>query len=175
MVNYRRAIQAGGTFFFTLTLKDRRSDLLVRYVNELRQAFRDVRQIKPFSIDAMVVLPEHLHAMWTLPPDDSDYSGRWRVIKSCFVRRLRQNGVEVSINKKGEAGVWQRRFWEHQIRDEKDDVNHFDYIHINPMNHGLVRRTGDWRWSSFHRYVKLGWYAKEWACDQPMEGKYDES
>ena len=120
MVNYRRAQQPGGTFFFTLTLSDRSSALLTEHVDALRSAFRDEQLKKPFKIDAIVILPEHLHCIWTLPDGDTDFSGRWRSIKSSYARRLRKLGVQIRINEKGEADIWQRRFWEHQIRDEKD-------------------------------------------------------
>ena len=165
MVNYRRAWVPGGTFFFTVALRDRSADTLVRHIDELRQAFRETRTRNPWRTDAVVILPEHLHVLWTMPEDDSDYSGRWRSIKSRFVRGLRRKGVTVRSNAKGETDVWQRRFWEHCIRDENDFERHVDYIHINPVKHGHVERAVDWRWSSIHRFVRQGLLAADWAVD----------
>ena len=133
MVNYRRAWVPGGTFFFTVALRDRNRDTLVRHIDDLRSAFRETREKNPWRTDAIVVLPEHLHVLWTMPEGDTDYPGRWRAIKSNFVRRLRQKDVIVKTNAKGEADVWQRRFWEHCVRDEDDFARHVDYIHINPV------------------------------------------
>lgn len=156
MVLYRRNRVAGGTYFFTVTLRDRSSDLLVRHVDLLREAFRLVHNIRPFTIDAIVILPEHCHALWTLPEGDTDYSGRWRAIKSHFTRHLRTAGVRLIRDNRGEYQLWQRRFWEHTIRDERDYRHHVDYIHYNPVKHGLVEQAADWPYSSIHRYVRLG-------------------
>jgi putative transposase len=156
---------AGGTYFFTLALRNRSSDLLVRHISEVREAFRTVRSERPFSIDAIVVLPDHLHAIWTLPEGDADYSGRWRAIKACFTRQLRVAGVELARDERGEYRLWQRRFWEHTIRDERDFRAHMDYVHINPVKHGFVERVRDWPWSTFHRYVKAGMLPEDWAGD----------
>ena len=164
MVRYRRLRTAGGTYFFTVALRNRRADTLVAHIHELRHAIERARVLCPFNIDAMVVLPDHLHAVWTLPEGDSDYSARLRSIKSGFVRALRARGATLVANAKGEHSVWQRRFWEHQIRDENDMQRHVDYIHINPVKHGLVPRVADWPWSSFHRYVRDGLLAADWAC-----------
>jgi putative transposase len=163
MVAYRRNFVPGGTFFFTVTLTDRRSSVLVEYVDELRMAFRVTRNERPFSVDAIVILPEHLHAMLTLPPEDSDFSGRWRRIKSLFSRRLAARGLSLSRNEKGEYQLWQRRFWEHTIRNETDFERHADYIHYNPVKHGLVSQVVDWRHSSFHRYVRQGVLPSDWG------------
>jgi putative transposase len=165
MVGYRRNRVAGGTYFFTLALRNRSSDLLVRHISELRKAFRTVRSERLFSIDAIVVLPDHLHAIWTLPEGDADYSGRWRAIKACFTRQLRVAGVELARDERGEYRLWQRRFWEHTIRDERDFRAHMDYVHINPVKHGFVERVRDWPWSTFHRYVKAGVLTEDWAGD----------
>ena len=170
MVNYRRAWVPGGTFFFTVALRDRDADTLVRHIDNLRQAFRKTKICNPWRTDAMVILPEHLHVLWTMPEGDTDYSGRWRSIKSNFVRGLRKNDVNVGKNAKGEADVWQRRFWEHCIRDEDDFTHHVDYIHINPVKHGHAGRAIDWRWSSIHRFVKEGVLAADWAADT-VEGR----
>jgi putative transposase len=155
-------------------LRDRRADTLVRYVDSLRNAMRHERARRPFTVDAMVVLRDHVHAVWTLPSGDSDYSGRWRSIKSGFVRRLQTQGLALTANAKGEHAVWQRRFWEHQIRDELDLARHVDYIHINPVKHGWAERVADRRWSTFHRYVRLGMLPIDWAAEPSMEGTFGE-
>jgi len=163
MVAYRRNFVPGGTFFFTVALANRRSSVLIDYVDSLRSAFRLARKERPFSIDAIVILPEHLHVMFTLPPDDSDFPGRWRRIKSLFTRQAIARGVSVARNEKGEYQLWQRRFWEHTIRNETDFARHADYIHYNPVKHGLVSQVLDWRYSSFHRYVRQGVLPADWG------------
>jgi putative transposase len=166
MTSYRRNFTQGGTFFFTVNLEDRRLSLLTEYIAELRGAVRDVRMRHPFTIDAMVVLPDHLHAVWTLPEGETNFSLLWRQIKSKFSRNL-PVGERISNSRvaKGERGIWQRRYWEHTIRDENDFARHVDYVHINPVKHGLVSRVRDWPYSSFHRMVKLGLYPEDWAGD----------
>ena len=140
MTSYRRNFIAGGSFFFTANLANRRLNLLTDHIEELRAAFRQTRLRHPFTIDAMVVLPDHLHAIWTLPNGDADFAGRWRLIKSAFSRNLpKGEAISHSRPAKGERGIWQRRFWEHTIRDEDDFARHFDYIHINPVKHRLSR------------------------------------
>lgn len=163
MVHYRRNFLAGGTFFFTATLTERRSSVLVENIGLLRRAFRTTRQEHPFSIDAVVVLPDHLHIVMTLPPDDADFSGRWKRFKSLFTRYVVAHGLEYQRNRRGEYALWQRRFWEHTICDETDLVQHIDYIHYNPVKHGLVSQVSDWPYSSFHRYVKLSVLPKDWG------------
>ncbi|RJG14678.1 REP-associated tyrosine transposase [Massilia cavernae] len=153
MPHHRRQLAAGATYFFTVNLRDRSSGLLVEQVGALREAVRKVRAVRPFLIGAWVVLPEHMHAMWTLPEDDRDYPGPWREIKKAFSRSVQQRDV------------WQKRYWEHTIRDARDFAAHLDYIHRNPYKHGLVRNVRDWPYSSFHRYVKAGIYLEEWLCD----------
>jgi len=153
MSNYRRHYVPGGTWFFTVNLLNRHSDLLTRHIDKLRSATQSVKRAKPFLINAWVVLPEHMHCIWTLPENDSDYSGRWRDIKKTFTRTL------------GMAGIWQPRFWEHTIRDENDLCRHTDYICINPLKHGYVTRVKDWPYSSFHRDVREGLYPEDWAGD----------
>ncbi len=164
MPDYRRNRVPGGTYFFTVNLLERSSDLLVDQIDALREAVRKVRAARPFHIDAWVVLPDHMHAVWTLPPDDADYSARWKAIKIAFTKtipkRVRRSPVRAA---KGERGIWQRRFWEHTIRDEQDYAAHVDYVHINPMKHGLVTRVRDWPHSSFHRHVARDIYAPDWA------------
>jgi len=166
MTDYRRNFIAGGSFFFTVNLAERRLRLLTEHIDELRAALRQTRRHHPFTIDAMVVLPDHLHAVWTLPEGDADFATRWRLIKSAFSRSL-ATGERISDSRaaKGERGIWQRRYWEDTIRDESDFAHHMDYIHINPVKHGLVSRVGDWPYSSFHQMVKLGIYPEDWAGD----------
>ena len=163
MVHYRRNYLSGGTFFFTVTLRDRGAATLVDYIGPLRQAVRVTHQQRPFTIDAMVVLPEHIHALWTLPAGDSDYAGRWRAIKSHFTRALLKQGIQLSRNARGEYKLWQRRYWEHTIRDEQDLKHHLDYIHYNPVKHRLVNTVYEWPYSSFHRFVRQGVYPHDWA------------
>jgi putative transposase len=148
MTDYRRNFIAGGSFFFTVNLADRRLHLLTQHIEALRSAFRETRRRHPFIIDAMVVLPDHLHAVWTLPEGDSDFATRWRLIKSGFSRRI-PIGERISGSRaaKAERGIWQRRYWKHTIRDESDFARHLDYIHINPLKHGLATRVRDWPYS----------------------------
>ena len=163
MVAYRRNFVPGGTFFFTVALADRRASVLIDHVDALRTAFRVARKERPFSVDAIVILPDHLHAMFTLPSDDSDFSGRWRRIKSLFTHKVVASDSSAARNDKGEYQVWQRRFWEHTIRNETDFERHADYIHYNPVKHGLVSQVVDWRHSSFHRYVRQGVLPSDWG------------
>jgi putative transposase len=169
MVRYRRNFVPGGTFFFTATLVDRQSRALVEYVDVLRRALRTVRQERPFSIDAVAVLPDHLHIVMTLPPDDADFSGRWKRFKSLFTRLAVAQGLASTRNQRGEYALWQTRFWEHTIRDEADLGRHIDYIHYNPVKHGLVSQVCDWPHSSFHRYVKLGVLPRDWGGTVPSD------
>ena len=163
MVLYRRNRVPGGTYFFTVTLRNRTLSLLVDRIDDLRESVRKVLRDKPFQIDAWVVLPEHLHAVLTLPPGDDDYSGRWKLIKGRFSHALAKAGIPIEKNLRGEYNLWQGRFWEHTIRDENDFARYVDYIHYNPVKHGLVNRVEDWPYSTFHRYVKAGMYPADWA------------
>jgi putative transposase len=165
MVRYRRNFVPGGTYFFTVTLVDRTSSALVDHVDALRAAFRIARHERPFTIEAIVILPEHVHAIWTLPPGDSDYSRRWRRIKAYFTHQLIAAGTPVRRRRNGEFALWQRRFWEHTIRNEADFERHVDYVHFNPVKHRLVNRVRDWPHSSFHVYVKRGSLPTDWAGD----------
>jgi putative transposase len=167
MPNYRRAFIPGGTWFFTVNLLQRyHNDLLIREIDLLRETVRRVREHHPFQIDAWVVLPEHMHSVWTLPPGDADFSLRWRLIKSGFSRALpkteRRSEVRIAA---GERGIWQRHYWEHFIRDDTDYQRHIDYVHVNPLKHGRVKRVADWPYSSFHRYVANGIYPLDWCGD----------
>ena len=164
MPNYRRAWRPGGTFFFTLSLLDRRSDVLVRYIDALREAVRRTRAERPFEIDAWVVLPEHMHWIITLPDGDADYANRIKAMKIRFVQAIPRGETRNPARVlRGERGIWQRRFWEHEIRDEADFARHVDYIHFNPVKHGLVTRVRDWPYSTFHRYVERGVLASDWG------------
>lgn len=166
MPNYRRNFLPGGTFFFTVNLLERDRDLLVRHIGLLRDAVRTVRRARPFEIVAWVVLPDHQHCIWTLPPDDSDYPDRWRLIKLMFSRSLpKTERISMSRSAQGERGIWQRRFWEHTIRDERDLNNHIDYIHWNPVKHGHAKHPADWPHSSIHRFVDQGVLSADWSTD----------
>lgn len=164
MPDYRRNRVEGGSYFFTVNLRDRRSDLLVSEISALRDAVRDTRAIRPFHIDGWVVLPDHLHCLWTLPPGDADFPLRWQMIKARFSRRVAHpEGRRASLVRKREAGVWQRRYWEHTIRDDHDHAVHMDYIHFNPVKHGVARHPAEWPYSSFGRCVRLGMYPNDWS------------
>jgi putative transposase len=153
-MRYRRATVAGGTYFFTVNLAERKRTLLVDHVDILRGVIRKVKAKHPFDIDAMVILPDHLHAIWTMPEKDRDYPTRWMLIKAGFSRCLpKVERRSPSRMKKGERGIWQRRYWEHLIRDDRDYEKHVDYIHYNPVKHGNVKRASDWPHSSIHRYI----------------------
>ena len=169
MPDYRRLRIPGGCYFFTVNLLDRDNSLLIDRIELLRESVRITKQRKPFHIDAWVVLPEHMHCIWTLPPSDDDFSGRWREIKKTFSKALPQteNRSKTRIHRK-ERGIWQRRFWEHAIRNERDYAAHMDYIHFNPVKHGWVTQVSDWPYSSFHRLVKKGVYARDWASTKEM-------
>src|SRR3977135_1929188 len=171
MTTYRRNFVPGGRYFFPASMAARRQRLLTEHIGVLRAAFRDTRAAHPFAVEAIVVLPEHLHAVWTLPEGDADFAVRWRLIKSAFSRAL-PGGEYVSRSRaaKGERGIWQRRYWERTLRDEDDFARHVDYIHFNPVKHGHVGRAADWEYSSFHRSVRLGLYPADWGGDSRDEG-----
>ena len=174
MVRYRRNLLPGGTFFFTVTLDDRRSSALIDHVDKLRGAFRVARTERPFTIDAIVILPDHLHAIITLPDADADFSGRWRRIKSLFTRQLTASGVPVSRNHRGEFALWQRRFWEHTVRNDADFKRCADYIHFNPVRHRLVASPSDWPYSSLHRYIRTGVLPADWGGASEVSGNFGE-
>lgn len=153
-MRYRRAFQPGGSFFFTVVTAHRRPVFAsATAVDLLRDAFRAVRQQRPFDIDAIVILPDHLHCIWTLPDGDADFMTRWRLIKTWFSKRSDLKHI------------WQQRYWEHVLRDARDFARHVEYIHYNPVKHGLVSKVIDWPYSSFHRYVASGWCAADWGGD----------
>jgi putative transposase len=166
MPRYRRARITGGTFFFTVTIADRSDDLLVRHVERLREIYRSVGERYPFETVAICILPDHLHAIWSLPENDADFPLRWSLIKSGFSRGLAGKSLRSTRQAaKREKGLWQRRYWEHAIRDEADLARHVDYIHFNPVKHGLVARVRDWPHSSFHQYVARGELPEDWGGD----------
>lgn len=168
MPNYLRT-RTGSTFFFTLVSFDRRPTLCSDPIRRaLRMAIDKLRPSRPFSIDGWVLLPDHLHCIWTLPEGDVDFSTRWSLIK----RSVSHFAVEMALDpdvreasacKRRESTIWRRRFWEHLIRDELDLERHLDYIHFNPVRHGFVERAVDWPYSTMHRYVRAGVYPADWA------------
>ncbi len=158
---------------FTVNLLQRHNnDLLVTHINELRHVVNDVKTRFPFKIHAWVVLPEHLHCIWELPPSDADFATRWRLIKMNFSKSLPKIEHRNEVRqRRGERGIWQRRYWEHLIRDEADYCAHMDYVHINPVKHGYVACVKDWPYSTFHRLVKEGMYAIDWAGGMESHAK----
>jgi len=178
-MRYSRARLKGGTYFFTVVTHKRvkifnRSD----NVELLRQAFRKVIKRHPFKIEAFVLLPDHLHCIWTLPQGDADFSTRWRLIKTYFSRHIgfvgwveERNPTKKTTSRlrKNEKSIWQRRFWEHLIRNHEDLRRHVEYIHYNPVKHGLTKAPGDWDFSSFHRYVDKGMYDIKWGAGVKMQ------
>ncbi|MEK0361580.1 REP-associated tyrosine transposase [Pseudomonas sp. CBC3] len=174
MSNYRRSQVPGGTWFFTVTLADRQSRLLVDEIELLRHAYGLTQRTRPFQTVAVCVLPDHLHAIWTLPEGDADYAGRWSLLKSTFSRQFPAIPQSHSQMRKREKGIWQRRYWEHQIRDASDLQRHVDYIHYNPVKHGLVERVADWPYSSFNRYVAEGLLPSDWAGSAGADGLFGE-
>ena len=163
MSKYRRAFQPGGCYFFTVVTYNRHPWLIEEAsITRLRLAFRNEMKARPFDMDAIVVLPDHLHCIWRLPQEDHDFSERWRQIK-----RFVSIGLNSTVNARGEKALWQRRYWEHLLQDEQDWRNHMDYIHYNPVKHGHVSRPADWPHSSFQRAVKRGWYDAAWGEQAP--------
>jgi putative transposase len=158
--DYRRNRVPGGSYFFTVNLRDRHSHLLVTEIDAVRAARTD----HPFHIDAWVVLPDHMDCLWTLPPGDARFPVRWQTIKATFSRSVPPaQDRRASLIRKREAGIWQRRYWEHTIRDDRDFAAHMDYIHFNPVKHGLAAHPADWSFSSFRRCMALGLYHDDWA------------
>ena len=168
MPNYRRSY-TGSTYFFTVVTYNRQPILTSEASrNLLHSAWADVQQRHPFTTDAVCLLPDHIHCIWTLPQEDQDYSVRWKEIKGLFTKGYLDlvgpgEFRNPSRQKRGEATLWQSRFWEHTIRDHADLNLHIDYIHYNPIKHGLVQRAADWQWSSFHRFVEKGYYSMDWS------------
>jgi putative transposase len=163
-MHYRRDRTPGGTYFFTLTLRDRGSQLLIDRIHPLREAVAYVRRRHAFAIDAWVVLPEHLHAIWTLPQHDSDFATRWALIKARFSRGIaKEELITVSRRRQEERGIWQRRYWEHRIRNELDFARHVDYVHFNPVKHCHVRAASEWPYSTIHRHIEKGLLPADWG------------
>lgn len=169
MATFRRSKAPGATYFFTVTTHHRQK-LLTQppYYQVLKDALREVKHKRPFTIDAFVLLPDHLHCIWTLPELDADYSTRWNIIKrqvSLQTRELKSTSLSESQLRRKELGLWQRRFWEHQIRDDHDFEKHVNYIHWNPVKHGYVKNVKDWLHSSFHSFVERGIYPPDWGSE----------
>lgn len=168
-MDYRRVYIPGGTYFFTLVTYKRLPILgTPEAIDLLRKSFRYSMSRMPFTAVAAVILPDHMHHIWTLPSESSDFSTRWRMIKSYFTRNWRKEGAiseSLSRQKKGEADIWQRRFSEHLIRDEDDLTRHLEYIHYNPVKHGLASSPAGWQYSSFMKYVQDGVYTIDWGAD----------
>jgi putative transposase len=179
MADYRRDRTTGGTYFFTVVTAHRRNILIEPEARDaLRETISSVRNEYPFKVEAWVLLPDHLHCIWTLPEGDADFSKRWGLIKAGFSKRTRSVFYEENLRSSSrrrhkESTVWQRRFWEHRIRDEQDFERHVNYIHYNPVKHGLVKRARDWPYSTFHRYVKESVYPVDWGGGEaayPVDG-----
>jgi len=176
MPDYRRAWHPAGTYFFTVNLLQRQgNDLLTRHIDILRSVVKSVRTRHPFRIHGWVVLPEHLHCVIELPAGEADFAVRWRLIKMEFSKSLPVTERRSLVRRKrGERGIWQRRYWEHLIRSETDFRAHMDYVHYNPVKHGLVKRVRDWRYSTFHHLVEQGMYSLDWAGGEESSVVYDD-
>ncbi|MGP4714350.1 MULTISPECIES: REP-associated tyrosine transposase [unclassified Psychrobacter] len=166
MRTYIRDKTKGGTYFLTMTLLDRKSDLLTKHINEFRHAYRLTRQNHDFKLNAMVLLPDHVHMLITLAEDSDNYAVIISSIKTHFSRQIKKSASETishSRVRNRERGIWQRRFWEHRIRDELDYQRHMDYIHYNAVKHGYVARPSDWQYSTFQRCVEKGFCPLDWG------------
>ena len=175
-MDYRRAWHKGGTYFFTVNcLQRKNNNCLVRNIDLLREVIAKVKQTHPFTIHAWVVLPEHMHCVIELPENDADFATRLMLIKMLFSRGIpkEERRSDVRVNRR-ERGIWQRRYWEHLIRDDSDYQAHVDYVHINPVKHGLVKQVKDWPYSTFHRLVEQGIYSKDWGGDMEKELLYED-
>jgi putative transposase len=165
MRSYRRVLAPNATYFFTINLQNRKSDLLVRKIDVLRSVFINIQRRHPFYIDAIVILPDHCHIMMTLPEGETNYSTRISLIKSTFSRKISPTEtISQSRKNKRERGIWQRRYWEHTIQNSQDYEHHVNYIHFNPVKHGYVPNPSDWKYSSIHRFIKQGILRRDWAC-----------
>ncbi len=169
LMRYKRQLTPNTSYFFTVVTHKRRTIFNnEQAINTLRSAFREIHAKHPFAIDAIVILPDHIHCIWTLPENDTDYSTRWRLIKTWFTKHCdRALYIEPDNARKNrnQQAIWQHRYWEHVIRDETDLINHIAYIHYNPVKHGLVKSVSDWSYSSFHQYVRKGWLDADWGDD----------
>ena len=175
MVLYRRSRLAGQSYFFTLGLQDRSASTLTDHIGLLGLAIRVAKARRPFVMTAIVVLPDHLHCIWKLPDDDSDFPARWRAVKAGFTHQLLQIGIGLPKRAEGGYALWQRRFWEHRLRDEDDLARHLDYIHFNPVKHGWANRAADWPHSSFQRHVAMGHYEPDWGLAIDAPGDFGEA
>jgi len=173
----------GGSAYYFTVVTYHRTPILTGYGarNILHHAWKIISERYPFTTVAICLLPDHIHTIWMLPESDNNYSVRWKEIKRQFTQRyLAEVGPgesrSLSRQKRGEAAIWQRRFWEHVISDDEDLGRHVDYIHFNPVKHGLVKKAKDWQWSSFHRYVQEGYYDADWgkASEYWGESKFGE-
>jgi putative transposase len=179
MPDYRRWYVPGGTYFFTAVTADRRPILCESLARRcLHNAIETIRKKRPIEVVAVSLLPDHVHTIWTLPQDDMAYPVRWKRIKEDFtLSYLASGGAEAlrsdSRLRHGERGIWQRRYWEHMVRDEDDLKRCVDYVHWNPKKHGYATSVCDWAWSSFHRYVQVGEYDRQWGAEDPTPG-YDD-
>lgn len=177
MPHYRRAFIKGGTYFFTVVTHERMPILTdERTRHALREAIDSARRTHPFVIDAWVLLPDHLHCIWTLPDGDSNFASRWAIIKRRVSKALGErltSGTRLSDSRhaRHESGIWQRRYWEHLVRDEADFQRCLDYLHWNPVKHDHVTRVSDWPYSTFHRYVERGAYPADWGGDMAVSEK----
>ena len=175
MPNYRQIHAPGGTYFFTVVTCDRMPILSSEpNIELLKKITRETQRNHPFDQIAYCILPDHIHCIWTLPVSDKDYCTRWMLIKARFSREYKPGSdVEEHISdsraRKRERDVWQRRFWEHAIRNDEDLSKHIDYIHFNPIKHGVVKRLSDWKWSSFHEFIDGGYYDKNWGVEEPID------
>ncbi len=173
MPRFYRSRRPGGTFFFTAVTHRRRAVLTTELGRRcFRKGLERIREQRPFDLVAIALLPDHVHTVWTLPEGDADFSTRWQLLKRYFTRAyLAAGGAEseptASMSRQKQRGLWQRRFWEHTCRDEVDLKRCVDYVHWNPVKHGLVSHVADWPWSTFHRYVKLGEYLSDWGGENP--------
>ena len=181
MSRYRRADTPGATYFFTVVSYRRQPILCDEPIRSaLRHAIAEVRTRHPFVVEAWVLLPDHLHCLWTLPPNDADFATRWALIKrevslACGPGYRKSAWLSASKKKHRESTLWQRRYWEHRIRDETDLARHIDYIHHNPVKHGLCRAPRDWPYSTLHRYIEAGTVPADWgASTLPLDGEFGE-
>ncbi len=171
-MRYIRARVPGAVYFFTVNLADRKHGILIKEISVLRNAISATKTKYPFKIPAYVILPDHLHLMMSLPENDHDYSIRWRMLKGFFSKQIQRSElISTARKKKRERGIWQRRFWEHLIRDEKDYEHHVNYIHYNPVKHGYVKKASDWKYSSIHSYLQKGIVSEDWAWIETLQTK----
>ena len=175
MSNYRRDFTKGGLYFFTIVLQDRTKYYLTDYINEFRSAYKQTCEHYPFETVAICILPDHIHLLMQLPENDDNYAIRIAYLKTQFTRQLPKECRQFNKNRQKyrESGIWQRRFWEHLIRDDKDLTNHLDYIYYNPVKHGYVEVVKNWPYSSFHRDVKAEIYPEDWGGNPDLKIKGD--